>query len=107
MQFLLLEHLTAKQMAEDAQANGRALNGTGLHPKIIVDLPAYDATDNHSHQETYHPDDILLSASMNGDVDEPFAEPHHQQTERHAPDAGKNANQHVPTDSCRVMPYPG
>ena len=106
MQFLLLEHLTTEQMTEDAQADGRALESTGLDAKVIIDLSADDAATDGSHQGSYHQQDIVGATRPDGHVDELFAEPHHQQSERHASDTRHDAHQHIPPDAPRVLPEP-
>ena len=106
VQFLLLEHLTTEQMTEDAQADGRALSGTVLHHQIVINLTTDNACTDSRHQSSYHQQDIVGATCPDGHVDELFAEPHHEQTERHASDARHDAHQHIPPDAPRVLPKP-
>ena len=49
---------------------------------------------------------ILWVASAEEEVDESFAEPYHQQPERHASDACQDAHQRIQPNAPRVLPQP-
>ena len=106
MQFLLFKHLSAEQMAENAQADSRSLYSFRLYAPVVVNLSADDAANNCSHDVCHHQHDIGVRSRPDSHIDELFAKPHHQQTEHHTPDSRHDAQQHIHPDAHRVMPQP-
>lgn len=96
----------AEQAAEDAQPQGVRLTDTGGGGQPVAHLPQYHTAHDGQHQHRDHAQHIVSRPRADGLVDEPAAEPYHQQAEHYLPDACHDAHRRIPADASRVTPQP-
>ena len=92
MQFLAIIELATEQAAEDAESQRVRLPGGGHCGQIIVALPQHHTAYDGQHQPDYHPYNVVGRSRADALVYETLTEPHHQQAERHLPDAHYDAH---------------
>ena len=95
-----------EKAAEGFQANAVGLFRVGRSGHIVVELAKDHPAQHRQDQPDDHPDNILLRAGADRDIDKSLAEPDHQQAEPHLRDTRQHPDEGIPPDSLHPPPYP-